>query len=155
MRILLFCFDGHGGGYTNLKILFSTLARLYPEDHYTVVAFKNSDITETVRQHENAVFLPIRFLGHRMTDRFYASRYALKKIIYEHNIDLLWTVNYGTSVSIKIPQIMTMNNPYQVYPWEYVANLHPAGKFYLAMLRWTFRKSLQFTDIVITQTELI
>jgi glycosyltransferase involved in cell wall biosynthesis len=155
MRILFFCFDGHGGGYTNLKILFSTLARLYPEDHYIVTAFRNSDIVQTVEQHKNTEFLPIRFLGHRLTDRYYASRYTIKKMIQEHNIDLLWTVNYGTLVLVTIPQVMTMNNPYQVFPWKYVTNLHPAGKFYLAMLRRIFRKSLQFTDSVITQTELI
>jgi glycosyltransferase involved in cell wall biosynthesis len=155
MRILFFCFDGHGGGYANLKILFSTLVRLYPEDHYIVVAFKDSDIVKITEQYKNAEFLPIRFLGHRVTDRFYASRYALKKIIKEQNIDLLWTVNYGTLVSVTIPQVMTMNNLYQIYPWKYVTNLHPAGKFYLATLRCVFRKSLQFTNSVITQTELI
>jgi glycosyltransferase involved in cell wall biosynthesis len=155
MRILFFCFDGHGGGYTNLKILFSTLVRLYPEDHYTVVAFKDSDIIKIAEQYKNAEFLPIQFLGHRLTDRFYALRYALKKIIKKQNIDLLWTVNYGTLVPVTIPQVMTMNNLYQVFPWKNVVNLHPAGKFYLMMLRYIFRNSLRFTDSVITQTELI
>jgi len=63
-------------------------------------------------------------------------------------------MNMGTYVKTAVPQVLSIHNAYQVYPWEF-ARLHPGTRLRVAAMRWFFRRSLACADGVIVQTEMM
>lgn len=79
---------------------------------------------------------------------------GLKRIARERNPDIIWSLNIGLYIRAHVPQVLSVNNPHQVYPWE-VTRYHPDSPLNVAFLRWFFRKSLRVSDAVIVQTPVM
>jgi glycosyltransferase involved in cell wall biosynthesis len=63
-------------------------------------------------------------------------------------------MNIGPYVHSGVPQVLSLHNAYQVYPFEYT-RYHPKNRIRVSALRWFFRRSLAASDGVIVQTNLM
>jgi glycosyltransferase involved in cell wall biosynthesis len=79
---------------------------------------------------------------------------GLGRIAKERHVDIIWSLNLGSYVKTAVPQILSVNNPHQVYPWQ-VTRYHPDSRLSVAALRWFFRKSLRVSGGVIVQTPIM
>ena len=145
---------GGGGGLSNLSLLLRTMARDHPDDSIEIVtspaaAFSGLQDTPNVRIRR------VKVTGVQEIDRLLVGTRLLPRMLADQKTDVLWSVNLGPYVRPSVPSVLSVNNAYQVYPWN-VSQYHPGGsRIRVAMLRWFFRRSLQLADAVIVQTPLM
>lgn len=154
MRILFQYFSGGGGGLSNIVLLLKTLAKIYPQDQIVVVCSPTSELSALgVIPNVEVVFYGGN--RHKEVDRLLLGYFGLKQIVKKYNIDVVWSMNIGPYVNLKVPHVLSVNNAYQVYPLDDVAHYHPRSRFNLIFLRAFFQKSLRQSDVVILQTTLM
>lgn len=154
MRILFRNLDpGCGGGVSSTCKLLEAYCTKYVDDHLTIMCTRRSPLAALHRFANVEVQVvpsgPMREIQ-RLTWGTYECRRQLARAAY----DIVWCMNVGPYIKTTVPQILSLQNAYQVYPWN-VARLHPGTRLRVAALRWFFRRSLRQTDAVIVQTELM
>lgn len=134
-------------------VLLRTIARRHHEDTIEIVTSRETRF-EPLEDVPNIRIRRIRLTGLMEADRLLVGFFYLRKIVREAKADILWSMNLGPYVKMPVPYILSVQNPYQVYPWNY-ARYHPRSGLSVAFLRLSFRCSLRLSDSVIVQTEIM
>lgn len=153
MRILFQYFTGGGGGLANIILLLQAISKQFPQDHIDIVCSRSSTLN-SLGTLPNIKVLSYGGNKHQEIDRVFLGFCGLNRIARERESDIIWSLNLGSYVRTHVPQVLSVNNPHQVYPWE-VTRYHPDSPFNVAALRWFFRKSLRVSDGVIVQTPIM
>lgn len=153
MRILFQYFTGGGGALSNIILLLQALSRQFPKDHIDIVCSKSSDL-HSLGTLRNIEILSYGGNRYQEIDRALLGFGGLRRIARERHSDIVWSLNLGSYVRASVPQVLSVNNPHQVYPWE-VTRYHPDSALNVAALRWFFRKSLRVSDGVMVQTPIM
>jgi glycosyltransferase involved in cell wall biosynthesis len=154
MRILFQYFSGGGGGLSNIILLLKTLSRIYPQDQILVVCAPGSDLSSL----STLPNVEVIFYGgyrHKEVDRLLLGYFGLKRLVEQYHVDIVWSLNVGSYSRLKVPHVLSVNNAYQVYPLNDVAQYHPKSRFTLIFLRTFFQKTLRLSSAVILQTSLM
>jgi glycosyltransferase involved in cell wall biosynthesis len=141
---------GGGGGLSNLTVLLRTIARQHPEDSIEIVTSPSARFS-ALQDTPNIRIRRVRVTGVQEIDRLLVSVWLLPRLVRAGNSDVLWSVNLGPYMKLDVPSILSVNNAYQVYPWN-VSRYHPGSRIRVAALRWFFRRSLRLADAVMVQT---
>ena len=153
MRILFQYLTGGGGGLSNFILLLQAISREYPEDHLDVACSQSSGLY-SLQSLPNVDVISLGSNRHQEIDRIVLGIGGLDRLARDRHADVLWSLNLGSYVRTSVPQILSVNNPHQVYPWE-VTRLHPDNFINVAAMRWFFRKSLAVSQGVIVQTPIM
>jgi len=153
MRILFQYLTGGGGALSNIILLLQAISQQYPQDHMDIVCSSSSEL-RTLDTSSNIDVIIYDRGFHQEFDRALLGFGGISKIAIERHADIVWSLNLGSYVRTSVPQVLSVNNPHQVYPWE-VTRYHPDNSFSVAALRWFFRKSLRVSDGVIVQTPVM
>ena len=153
MKILFQYFTGGGGAVTNIIFLLQALSRQFPRDHIDMVCSKSSDL-HCLGTLPNVDVLSYGGIRHQEVDRISLGFGGLGRIAKERKADIIWSLNFGSYIKTPFPQVLSVNNSHQVYPWH-VTRFHPDNRLHVAALRWFFRKSLRVSDGVIVQTSIM
>jgi glycosyltransferase involved in cell wall biosynthesis len=144
---------GGGGGLSNLIVLLRTIARAHPEDSIEIVTSPSAQFVG-VQDTPNIRIRRVSVTGVQEIDRLLLGVRLLPRFLRAGKADVLWSVNLGPYVRLTIPSVLSVNNAYQVHPWQ-VARYHPGSRTRVAILRWFFRRSLRLADAVIAQTRVM
>jgi glycosyltransferase involved in cell wall biosynthesis len=145
---------GGGGGLSNLILLLRTMARDHPNDSIEIVTSPATPFS-ALQDAPNIRIRRVKITGVQEIDRLLVATRLLPRMLAHQKSDVLWSVNLGPYVRPAVPSVLSVNNAYQVYPWN-VSHYHPGrSRIRVAMLRWFFRRSLQHADAVIVQTPLM
>lgn len=154
MRILVYLpADREGGGIVNFLQLVKAVALAFPHDHLILAipeAFPLSKWTFP----SNMEIVPLPTHRVREWGRLEMGLFGLKRLAAAHRADAVWALNLGAYRTLSAPQILTVNNPYQVCPWP-ETKWHPSGVATRAMIRFFFRRSLEVSAGVVAQTEIM
>jgi glycosyltransferase involved in cell wall biosynthesis len=153
LRILFQYLTGGGGALSNFILLLQAVAREYPGDHLDIVCSRSSDL-HTLQSLPNIDVISYGGNRHQEIDRVILGLGGLGRLVRDRHSDVLWSLNLGSYVRTSAPQVLSVNNSHQVYPWE-VTRLHPDNFINVAALRWFFRKSLSVSQGVIVQTPIM
>ncbi len=153
MKILFYYYMGGGGGFSNIILLLRAMARLHPEDSIEIVTSPSAPF-DGLRDVPNIRIRRFRLTGLKEMDRLLLGVFCFPGIARETKADLLWSMNLGPYIKTGIPAVLSMNNPYQVCPWD-VSRFHPGNPLRVALLRRFFRRSLRISDAVVVQTHLM
>lgn len=153
LRIMFQYLVGGGGGMANIKLLLQTIARRFPGDHLDVVCSESSSLVELGRL-ENVDVVPIHIGVGKELQRFIFNTKGIRDVVSNRKPEVLWSVNFGAYVKTGVPQVLSIHNAHQVYPWK-TTRFHPAKPLHVAALRWFFRRSLYCSDAAIVQTDLM
>lgn len=153
MRILFQYLTGGGGALSNIILLLQALSKQFPQDHIDIVCSKTSGLSSLATL-PNIDILPYGGNRHQELDRVFLGFGGLGRIAKERGSDVIWSLNLGSYVKTSIPQILSVHNSHQVYPWK-VTQYHPDNRLHVAVLRWFFRKSLRASVGVIVQTPIM
>lgn len=151
MKILFNYFTGGGGGFSNILMLLRAMAVRYPADHIYLVCSPSTDFS-TLRDLPN---ITIAKLGEGKTGelaRLKHSAVGLRKLATKFNVDVIWSMNLGAYTKGHIPQVISINNPYQAYPIG-VLRYHPAGRVHAFILRLFSRVSVMASQGIVVQTD--
>jgi len=146
-------FSERGGGIASYKILLKTLATQFPEDHYYIVSLDSSELV-SLGELGNVTVVKIKPGLHKELARFRLEAAGLRRIAKAHEVDVIWSTNVGPYLRTGIPQVMSVINAFQIYPWS-VTRHHPDNRFHVAALRWFFRRSLARCDAALVETSLM
>jgi glycosyltransferase involved in cell wall biosynthesis len=150
VKILFYYYRGGGGGLSNVVLLLQALARCHPEDTIEIVSH-SPDGFASLNGVPNIRLRTLRVTGLLEVDRFLVGLIGLPALARDESVDVLWSINLGPYVRPRVPSVISVHNPYQVYPFE-AARYHPRSRWAVAVLRWFFRRSLAAADGVIFQT---
>jgi glycosyltransferase involved in cell wall biosynthesis len=153
MRILFRHLDGGDGSASSMLKLLEAYCQCFPEDRLTVICPAES-ILRSLDKFGNCDIEPIPRRLPRELYRLYWGFAGVRSAVRRKALDAVWCVNLGAYVRTQVPQVLTMNNAYQVYPSE-TAALHPKSPLFVAALKFFFRVSLRKSTAVIAQTGLI
>lgn len=151
MKILFYYFMGGGGGSANLRLLLTALAQNFPEDQIDVLCHPRSDLA-TLSHRDNLVVRPLPRGLPAEAVRLAMGEGGLQREARRLGADVLWCVNLGAYRRGPVPQVLSLRNAFQVYPWDEVARFHGRGRIPLAGLRWFTRRTLRACSGVILQT---
>ncbi len=154
MRILFRHLDpGQGGAVSSMVKMLEAYCLRFPEDHLTVMCTATSPLAGLAR-------LPncnTAIVGQRVPREAHLLGVADLVVRHLHrrgHFDIFWPVNIGLYFVGGPTQVMTMNNPHQVYAVD-PAVPHPGSSLRVWMLRALFRHSLRLSAAVIVQTDLM
>ncbi|NTW73064.1 MAG: glycosyltransferase family 4 protein [Eubacteriaceae bacterium] len=153
MNILYQYFSGGGGALSNFIQLLTALSIKYPDDKYYILCSESSQL-QSLKKLNNVKIISYGGRFPKEVSRLILGWYDLIRIAKKNKVDILWSLNLGAYTKSNIPQILSVNNPHQVYPWE-VTKYHPDNGLTVAAMRWFFRKSLKASDAVIVQTGIM
>jgi len=134
-------------------MLLQAISLKYPHDHIDIICSSSSNLHSLARL-PNLAVLSYGGKRHKELDRAFLGFGGLRSIARERHADVIWSLNLGSYVHTHVPQVLSVHNPHQVYPWE-VTRYHPRSPLNVATLRWFFRKSLCMSDGVIVQTPIM
>ncbi len=153
MKILFYYFYGSGGAVENFYHLLQSLCRINKNVQLVILCNRESKLN-TLGLEGNVEIIHTKNFFSQEISRLSYNFFYLKKIIQSHNPDVVWSLNVGPYFSTGKLQVLSVNNAFQVYPLEFL-KFHPNNKLKVLLLRKFFRMSLSFSDLVITQTELM
>lgn len=153
MKILFYYLYGSGGALENMKLLYRALADLPSVSEVVVVCSAASTLCE-LRDHAKIKLVTCDRIMHRELNRLYMGLRGLKAIVARERPDVVLAMNLSSYVPLGVPSALSINNPYQVYP-EDIDVYHPKNGFGIRAMRWFFRRSLDLSDGVILQTDLM
>ena len=154
IKILLRNLDpSAGGGISSTRKLLEAYCTEYADDRLAIMCPGSSPLTEMAR-FRNVELQIISSRLPREIQRLTWGTYEVRRQLSREAYDLVWCMNVGPYIKANTPQVLSLHNAYQVYPWK-VARLHPGTRLRVAALRWFFRKSLRQADAVIAQTDLM
>lgn len=144
---------GSGGAIANLEKLVRSIAENFPDMHIVVLCSPESDLRQLER-YPNVEFEIYGEEKSRVIWRFRLGLRGLRRAAKKHGVDLVWSVNTGALGPLHCPQILQINNAYQVYPASY-SRYHPRGKFAVSILKILCRLTARQSSMVVCQTETI
>jgi glycosyltransferase involved in cell wall biosynthesis len=154
MRILFRNPDpGAGGGISSVSKLVEAYCGRFPGDRLTVMCAGESPLTALGGFANVEVELLPSGPG-REIHRLAWAAHGVRRQLARASYDLVWCMNVGAYVRTAGPQVLSIQNAYQVYPWN-LARHHPGARPRVAALRWFFRRSLGCADAAIVQTNLM
>lgn len=122
-------------------------------DELVVVCSEGSEL-EQLKYLPNVNFVSVKRGYFPELTRLFLGLYGVKKFAKIHRVDVVWSLNLGSYRRLPVPNVLGVNNAYQVYPWE-IYKLHPGSRLRVGLLRFFFRLSLSVSDAVLAQTNLI
>jgi len=146
------------GSVANYSLLFRAWAEEYPGDE--LVIFCNREVARYYESRLRFLDLPnVRVISWyagflKEPLRFWFHTFGLRRYIRRYSPDLIYSINIGPYFATKVPQVIQLNNSFQVCDWSLV-RYHPKNRFYVAILRFFFRRSLAKCNAVVVQTELM
>ncbi len=152
MRVLYKNFAGNGGAMASVKMLLQALATEFPCDEYLILCTHDS-VLRSLANYPNCKVVSVRGGVWKELSRFYMDGFRIFGLAREHKTDIIWSANVGPFARGRCPQVLSVTNPHQVYPWS-VTEYHPRSRFVVAVLRMMFRHSLRHCDAVLVQTGL-
>lgn len=153
MKVLFYYFHGTGGAVENFYHLLDAFSNLNEDIKLTIVCDSNSKLNE-LSQKFNVEVIHTEIIFSREITRLYYNLIFLRKIIKKINPDVIWSLNIGPYFYSKKLQILSVNNAFQIYPFDFY-KFHPSNKLNFFLLRVFFRISLFFSNTVFTQTSLM
>ena len=135
-------------------MLLRALAEEYSQDHIDVVC-PHAAIPGILSSLPNLQVHPLLSRLPLEAKRLIFESQQVGALARRLRADVIWSLNVGPYVRTGIPQVLSLNNAFQVYPWRDCANFHPKSRAVLAGLRWFFRHSLRRSDAAIAQTPLM
>lgn len=154
MRILFRNLDpGAGGGVSSICKLLEAYCGRFPEDRLTVMCVAQSPLASLAR-FPNATLELLPSGPRREIHRLAWAAHGIRRQLARASYDLVWSMNVGAYIKTGVPQVLSIHNAYQVYPWTF-ARQHPGSRLRVAALRWFFRRSLACADAAIVQTDLM
>lgn len=150
MRILYKNLAGHGGAMASVAMLLKAIARQFSEDHIIIICTRGSGLEDLVEIHNVEVLTISAGIGKEAT-RCYLDTFGISRVAHQYDVDVIWSANIGPYIRTGFPQVLSVTNPYQFYPWRY-SRYHPGSTARVASLRWLFRRSLRHADAVLVQT---
>jgi glycosyltransferase involved in cell wall biosynthesis len=154
MRILFrHLAPGQEGSVSSLVKMIEAYCERFPGDDLTVMCAAGSPLVKLERLKNCHVAVVGRKVP-REAHLLGAGDVAVWRLNRAHHFDVFWAVNVGLYVRGNIPQVLTVNNSYQVYPPD-TASLHPASKLRVSLLRRFFHRSLRLSSAVMVQTPLM
>lgn len=136
-----------------MQILYRALADLSSIAEVVIVCSATSDLCK-LKDHPKVKIVTADRIKHRELNRLYMGLGGLKAIVLREKPDVVLAMNLSSYVHLGVPSILSVNNPYQVYPKDINA-YHPGKSPRVAILRWFFRRSLSRTDGMVFQTNLM
>jgi glycosyltransferase involved in cell wall biosynthesis len=135
-------------------MLLVALASEFPEDQIDVVCTEASvPFKEPPPSNIHVHVLDAR-LPHE-AQRLLFETFQVARLARRLRADVIWSLNVGPYIRTGIPQVLSLHNAFQVYPWRECAKYHPGSAPVLAGLRAFFRRSLRCSDAAIVQTPLM
>jgi glycosyltransferase involved in cell wall biosynthesis len=154
MKILFRHLDpGVSGGVSSICKLLEAYCGRFPGDRLTVMCTRESPMA-SLRRIENAAVEFVPSGPAREIHRLVWTAHGIRRQLARASYDLVWCLNVGACVKTAVPQVLSIQNAFQVYPWS-LARHHPGSRPWVAALRWFFRKSLRCADAAIVQTRLM
>lgn len=150
---LLFQYFGGGGGLSNVILLLKAYVQEFPLDELVVVCSEGSEL-EQLKCFHNVNLVSVKRGRFPEVTRLFLGLYGIKKFAKKHRVDVVWSLNLGSYRRLPVPNVLGVNNAYQVYPWK-IYKLHPGSPLRVGLLRFFFRLSLSVSDAVLAQTNLI
>ncbi len=156
MKILITLIGAQTGSVANYSLLFRAWAEEFPGDELYI--FCNWEVAWYYKSRlrflglPNVYVIPWRAGLFKEPLRFWFHTYGLHKYIRQYSPDLIYSINIGPYFKTGIPQVLQVNNSFQVCDWSLV-RYHPGNRFHVAMLRFFFRFSLKRCDAAVVQTE--
>ncbi|HEX4854376.1 glycosyltransferase [Arenimonas sp.] len=153
MKILFNYYAGGGGGLANIRRLLRAYALAFPADQL-IVASKNpaqfSDLDGLPNVDLYEIALPI---GGEV-GRLWYGFFGLRKLASSLGVDVVWSMNLGSYIRGRTPQVTSINNAYQVYPLS-VMRMHPAGWLRAAVMRFFSTLTMFASDSIVVQTRIM
>jgi glycosyltransferase involved in cell wall biosynthesis len=154
MNILFRHLDpGVSGAVSSICKLIEAYCGRFPGDRLTVMCTRESPMA-SVHRIENAAVDFVPSGARREIHRLVWAAHGVRRQLARASYDVVWCLNVGPYVKTAVPQVLSIHNAYQVYPWS-LARYHPGSRARVAAVRWFFRKSLHCADAVIVQTDLM
>jgi glycosyltransferase involved in cell wall biosynthesis len=144
--------DG-GGALPNYQVLLRAMATQYPDDRYYIVCLRSTGFAP-LAELGNVTVREVGEGWHKELTRLRLGLTGLGRIAQEHRVDVIWCINVGPYRRTGIPQVLSVPNSFQVYPWA-MRRYHPDNFLHLAALRWFFRRALRSCDGVHVQTGMM
>lgn len=152
LKILFNYFSGGGGGFSNILMLLRALAIRFPDDHIYICSAK-ADFSSLGDLPNVTVCPPVKE-GHGEVARLMFAVSGVYHLASALDVDVIWSMNLGGYIRRAVPQVLSINNAYQVYPIS-VLRLHPAGLLRSLLLRFFSFLSILASDGVIVQTDVM
>lgn len=153
MRILFAYFNGGGGGLSNIVLLLGAMARRFPQDQIDIVSSHSVDFSG-LSGLENVSITKLNQAEVTEIGRLRFSLFGLRRLAVKLKSDVVWAMNLGMYVPCAIPQVLSINNAYQVYPLS-TLKLHPAGLFAASVLRLFSSLSIRASQGVVVQSKVM
>lgn len=153
MRILFQYFSGGGGGFSNVILLLQSYAREFPQDELIILCSEDSELSK-LSNFPNVTMVEVPWGRFKEWTRFVLGVNGIRKFAKFYRADIVWSLNLGSYLRLPVPNLLGLNNAYQVYPWG-VTQFHPKSCLRVALLRFFFRLSLRVADAVLVQTHLM
>jgi glycosyltransferase involved in cell wall biosynthesis len=144
---------GSSGAVSSTCKLIEAYCGRFPGDRLTVMCAGASPLTALGRFENVEVELLPAGPG-REIHRLAWAAHGIRRQLDRSSYDLVWCMNVGPYFRTAVPQVLSIHNAYQVYPWSF-ARHHPGTQPRVAALRWFFRRSLRCADAAIVQTDLM
>ncbi|GAB2496040.1 glycosyltransferase [Arenimonas alkanexedens] len=151
MRILFSYYVGGGGGLSNIRQLLTALAESFPEDEVIIASRRADDfcdLSDLPNVHLHTIVPPV---GGELGRLWYGT-IGLRRLAVALGVDIVWSMNLGAYLRGAVPQVVSINNAYQVYPVP-VVRMHPSGAVNALAIRLFSRLTIWASDLVIVQTE--
>ena len=153
MRILFRNSDpGSGGGVSGVAQMMEAYCGRFPDDRLRIQCAGESPLAALGR-FPNVEVEPLAG-SRREIHRLAWAAHGIRRQLAHTACDLVWSMNVGPLVKTAVPQVLSIQNAYQVCPWR-LARRHAGGRTRVAALRWFFRRSLGCADAAIVQTDLM
>lgn len=151
MRVLFQAYGlDKGGGIEHIHQLLNALIGKF-NDTYIVICSRGSPL-ETLRKFSNCDVRTYDNRTFKELTRLYLNCYYVGRIVDENRVDLVWNINIGQYFKLRAPQVISVNNSFQVCPGELIS-YHPNNRLHVSVLRWFFGRSLKMAEGVIVQTD--
>lgn len=153
MRILFQYFYGEGGALSNLMKLLTVYSETYANHEFFIVCHPKSKLKELGSLPNIEV---VNYGGGRFKEieRLKLGFFDLNKIANNKKVDVIWSLNLGAYMKTNVPQVLSLNNAFQVYPKD-IIKYHPGNKLRVNLIRFFFKKSLKQSKVVVLQTKLM
>jgi len=154
MRILFRHLDpGQSGAVSSMVKMLEAYCLRFPHDQLAVMCMPASPLAGLARLPNCEAIL----IGRKIPREAHLLGFAdifVRRLHRRCHFDIFWPVNTGLYFPGGPTQVMTVNNPHQVYPVDPLMP-HPGSALRVWMLRTLFRRSLCLSAAIIVQTGLM
>jgi glycosyltransferase involved in cell wall biosynthesis len=155
MRILFRHLDpGLSGAVSSICKLLEAYCARFPDDRLTIMCCGESPLATLQQRFDNVEAEAVPSGAFREICRMMWGAHGVRVQSAREHYDVIWCLNVGPYVNTAVPQVLSIHNAFQIYPWQ-MARYHPGTRPQVAALRWFFRMSLRRAHAAIVQTDLM